>query len=227
VAQLLEAAALAGEAGLDGLKVYAMVGLPGETDADMQELAELIELARRAMGRGMLTLSVSAFVPKPQTPLQWAPMAAEKVLRSRIRILQSLCRRVRGVKVVAESPKAARAQSLLSRGGREVGGLLEQVARDGNWRRVLQTETARRVLDRERDPGATLPWDFIDETPSRDYLLRQREAGLSGFPAQPCRPGSCRVCGVCSSRDSVAEECGAAGTRSPMTGRQSVTGGLV
>ncbi|MDF1554859.1 MAG: radical SAM protein [Deferrisomatales bacterium] len=195
--QLLHAAALAGEAGLDGLRIYAMVGLPGERDADVEALAELGARARRALGRGTVTLSVAPFVPKPHTPLQWAPMAAESDLRRRIRLLQSLGRRERGVKVTAEAPKGARVQGLLSRGGRAVAELLEGVARGGTWRRVLQGELARQVLDQPWDVGAPLPWGFVGGTPDPAYLRDQYEAGPVGGPLVPCRPGSCRVCGVC------------------------------
>ncbi len=196
--QLLHAAALAGEAGLDGLRIYAMVGLPGERDEDVEALAELGVRARRALGRGTVTLSVAPFVPKPHTPLQWASMVAESDLRRRIRLLQSLGRRERGVKVTAETPKGARVQGLISRGGRAVADALEGVARGGNWRQVLQGELARQVLDRPWDVEAPLPWGFVGGTPDPVHLKTQYHAGSAGGAVSPCHPGVCRVCGVCS-----------------------------
>jgi len=195
---LLEAARLAGEAGIRNLRVYAMVGLPTETDDDVGRLADLAVGARRALGSGTVTLSVAPFVPKPHTPLQWEPMAPEPLLRRRIRLLESLCGRHPGVRAVAEAPKWARVQGLLSRGGRSVAPLLEQAVRTGDWRAVLRTPLARAELDEPRSPASPLPWDFLDGVPGRDALLRERDRGLRGLDPLPCRPGHCRLCGVCS-----------------------------
>ncbi|MDW7711767.1 MAG: radical SAM protein, partial [Deferrisomatales bacterium] len=135
---LLEAARLAGEAGIKNLRVYAMVGLPTETDEDVAAVARAAVRARAALGGGSVTVSAAPFVPKPHTPLQWEPMAPEAVLRSRLRLLQSLCGREKGVRAVGETPKWARVQGLLSRGGREVADLLEAAVRTGDWRAALR-----------------------------------------------------------------------------------------
>lgn len=194
---LLRAARLAGESGLANLRIYAMVGLPGETEEDVRALADVVIRAREAMGRGSVTLSVAPFVPKPHTPLQWEAMAAESDLRKRIRLLQSLCGRRSGVRAVAETPKWSRVQGFLARAGREAGPLIESAVHTGDWRAILRSPEASRVLDEPWDPRAPLPWDFIGGVPSREHLLRERERGTSAPPA-PCEPGTCRVCGVCS-----------------------------
>ena len=193
--QFVEAARTARKAGLSSLRIYAMVGLPAETDEDVEELALLAADARKAFG-GTVTLSVAPFVPKPHTPFQWEPMAPEALLRSRIRKLQALCGRA-GVHAVAESPKWARVQALLSRGGRQVGELLEAAVRTGDWRAALRAPLARRVLDEPRDPALSLPWDFVAGVPSREHLLRERRAAEAGEEPTPCRPGRCRACGLC------------------------------
>ncbi len=195
-ARLLEAARTARAAGLSNLRIYAMVGLPTETDEDVEELAALAGDARKAFG-GTVTVSVAPFVPKPHTPFQWEPMAPEPVLRRRIRRLQSLCGRV-GVNAVAESPKWARVQGLLSRGGRAVGELLEAAVRTGDWRAALRSPPARAVLDEPRDPGRALPWDFMGGGPSPEHLLRERRAATGGTEPLACRPGRCRACAVCA-----------------------------
>ena len=163
----------------------------------MEALAELCVAARGAMGRGTVTLSVAPFVPKAHTPLQWAPMAPERVLRRRIRLLESRCGRVRGLQVVAEAPKGARVQGLLSRGGREVAELLERVALGGEWRTALQTPVARRVLDRTGSPELPLPWDFVAGVPSRRHLTAEWAAFDAGALPVRCVPGNCNACGVC------------------------------
>jgi radical SAM superfamily enzyme YgiQ (UPF0313 family) len=194
---LLRAAALAGKAGLKSLRVYAMVGLPGETDQDVVALADLAVRARQALGGGTVTLSTAPFVPKPHTPLQWEAMAPEPVLRGRLRLLQRLCGRGKGVRSVGEAPKWSRVQGLLSRGGRSVADLLEQAVLSGDWRSALRTPEARRILDQGRVPGASLPWAFVGGMPSPEHLLRERTAALAGEAPLPCRPGACRACEVC------------------------------
>ena len=116
------------------------------------------------------------------------------ILRRRLRLVESLGRRERGVQVLTEAPKGARVQGLLSRGGRAVAAALETVARGGPWRTALQGELARRVLDQPWDPAAPLPWSFVGATPHPDHL---RSQALAGAALAPCRPGTCRACGVC------------------------------
>ncbi len=194
---LLIAARRAREAGLRNLRIYGMVGLPGETDEDVEELARAAVRAREAMGAGTVTLSVAPFVPKAHTPFQWEPMAPEGVLRSRLRRLQSLCGRERGVRAVGEAPKWSRVQGLLSRGGRDVAPLLEASSETGDWRGALRSAVALRTL--AGDPGLSdrLPWGFLRGVPAVDHLRRERESALRGAPPLPCRPGECRTCGVC------------------------------
>jgi hypothetical protein len=176
-----------------------MVGLPTETDEDVEALAGVAAAAREALG-GTVTVSAAPFVPKAHTPFQWESMAPEAVLRSRLRLLQRLCGQEKGVRAVGEAPKWARVQGLLSRGGRQVAPLLDAARRTGDWRSALRSETAARVLDAPRDPFSPLPWDVVGGLPRRGHLLTEREAARRGAPPRPCRPsfhGECRVCGVC------------------------------
>ncbi len=195
---LLRAAALAGKAGLKRLRIYAMVGLPGETDDDVAAVADLAARARQALGGGSVTVSAAPFVPKPHTPLQWEAMAPEPVLRARLRHLQRLCARNKGVRAVGEAPKWARVQGLLSRSGRSVAELLERAVQTGDWRAVLRSSEAQRVLDQERNPESPLPWEFIGGMPSRQHLLRERAAALRGGSPLACQPGTCQACEICA-----------------------------
>jgi radical SAM superfamily enzyme YgiQ (UPF0313 family) len=193
----LRAAQLAAAAGIENLRIYAMVGLPGEEDADVEALADLTLRAHKALGGGLVTVSVAPFVPKPHTPFQWEAMAPEPVLRARIRHLERLLRAHRGVKAVAEAPKWARVQGLLSRGGRGVAPLLEKAAATGAWRELLRTAEAESVLDRERASDEAFPWDFLGGMPSRGHLWGEAEKSRLGAPPRACRPGTCAACEVC------------------------------
>ncbi|MXY98148.1 MAG: radical SAM protein [Gemmatimonadetes bacterium] len=156
------------EKGIKHLKVYYMVGLPTETDADIDELIEMTRrLARlqRECGEpgGRLRLSINPFVPKALTPFQWSPMASPKEVRRKLQRIQKALRGTAGVDVKHESLKSAYFEAILSRGGRELSGFLMETARlDGDWKRAaaeLGMDTSRYLGDMA--DLQSLPWDFI------------------------------------------------------------------
>lgn len=191
---LLEGVTEAWRAGWNLVKLYFMVGLPGETDADldaMADLAERVSRSRRQMGKGSgnVNLSVAWFVPKPHTPLQWEAMAAVDYLHEARR---RLSHRLRDTKIRARFHHIGRSrlEAAICRGDRRMGGVIrtafELGARFDDWdehfREDLWTEAFARCgvnpLDyshRPRTEGELLPWGHIVSVPSPDYLVRQRD----------------------------------------------------
>ncbi|MXX02602.1 MAG: radical SAM protein [Gemmatimonadetes bacterium] len=156
------------EKGIKHLKVYYMVGLPTETDADIEELIEMTRrLARlqRECGEpgGRLRLSINPFVPKALTPFQWSPMASPKEVKRKLNRIQKALRGTAGVDVKHESLKSAYFEAILSRGGRELSGfLMETARREGDWKRAaaeLGMDTSQYLGDMA--DLQSLPWDFI------------------------------------------------------------------
>ncbi|MCY3553894.1 MAG: radical SAM protein [Gemmatimonadetes bacterium] len=156
------------EKGIKHLKVYYMVGLPTETDADIDELIEMtrrLALLQRECGEpgGRLRLSINPFVPKALTPFQWSPMASPKEVRRKLQRIQKALRGTAGVDVKHESLKSAYFEAILSRGGRELSGFVMETARmDGDWKRAaaeLGMDTSRYLGDMA--DLQSLPWDFI------------------------------------------------------------------
>jgi len=185
-AQLLDACALVRAHGIPNLKTYFMIGLPTETDADVEAITDL---ARRMLERlrvagpggqpfGRLTLSVSSFVPKPWTPFQWAPFAGATALARKLETIKRGVGALSNVRVLHENPREAALQALLARGDRRVGDFLEGAARlDGDWRRALRewdgdpdfhTTRARSVDER-------MPWDHFDVGVKKAGLVREWE----------------------------------------------------
>jgi len=194
---LLNAAALARAHDIRTLKIYAMVGLPGETEGDIESLLNLVAAARREMGRGIVNLGVSPFVPKPNTPFQWEAMASRETLTKRIRSIKSGAGKIKGLNVSAESPKWAQVQGLLSRGGRETGRWLAMNPDSGTWNRILKTPEADAILGAKHF-GANLPWAFITNVPSRQSLLNEAMKANSFNPPDACPSKGCEACGLCS-----------------------------
>lgn len=165
---ILKAVSNAAEKGMQQLKLYFMVGLPRETDEDIQAIVDL-SLAGKAIidkkrGKTRLTLNVSPFVPKAGTPFQWLPMAPLDVLQQRISFLKNRLT-ARGIQVKNESPQWSEVQAVLSRGDTGLAAALAEVERESlpAWRQAV--ESHRIDIDffahREWDFGQELPWALI------------------------------------------------------------------
>ena len=189
------------EAGIGKIKMYFMIGLPTETDEDVQAIADLTCRLARDYPSISFQLSVSCFVPKPWTPFQWCPMEHEKVLRRRYVALQKSIIAIGGVKFTGESPKLATIQGYLARGDRRMADLLEEtLANGGDYHAALRTTgiDIGDYLYRMRDRRETLPWDHVDVRVKKSYLWREYQRSLKGEPTGPCKLDKCTACGACT-----------------------------
>ena len=188
---MLRAADLLAESKIQSVKLYFIVGLPFETDEDVQLSAEFAaEFARRFQkGRGKrgVSLSVNAFIPKPHTPFQWAPMAGPEVIERRRELLHRVAKRAAGVSFARKSLRNERLQAVLSLGGYEVARALEISAERGvNLAAALRLAEVDvdELTHREKSEGEAFAWEFIEGGPGRDTLWREwlrakRSAGVS------------------------------------------------
>jgi radical SAM superfamily enzyme YgiQ (UPF0313 family) len=159
---VLRAVERAGHYGLAQVKLYAMVGLPTEEQADLEALVRLALACADRFPR-QVTLNITPFVPKAHTPYQRLEQASAKVLRPRVAFLERELRR-RGVQVRFDSPARAEIQGTLARGDRRMAEALMAIDKltPATWRNAL----ARLGLSPEgllaaRPPGIPLPWRFI------------------------------------------------------------------
>ncbi len=195
--------------GIPNLKLYFMVGLPTETEEDVEAIATLVKQVKhrflkssRSRGAiGTITVGVSSFVPKPFTPFQWSAMAETGALKGKIKRLQTGLKRVANVRVHADVPRWAYIQALLARGDRRVADVLARVhANRGNWAQALKSFALNPDFYalRERDLEEILPWDFIDHRIAKSYLKMEYRRALAGKPGPTCTVGACELCGVCA-----------------------------
>jgi radical SAM superfamily enzyme YgiQ (UPF0313 family) len=219
-AEILRATAMMVGEGVDNLKLYFMVGLPEETDADVEAIAlltaKILDRARASKSRiSHVTVSLNPFVPKPWTPLQWDPMEEAKTTKRKIALLRSLLMRLGNVDLDAESPREAYFQTLVSRGDRRVGGILERLHRERRreageiWQslREIQREAVRakpgplpnpdNYVYRRYDEHEPLPWDFIDHSIEKWFLMSERKKAHFEHQTRPCDVTRCKVCGAC------------------------------
>jgi len=206
---ILRAADLIFGAGIPNLKLYFIIGLPTETQDDIDAIVALagkvhevqLKHARPAGRIGRITLSVNSFVPKPFTPFQWEPMEDVPGLNRKQRYLEKAVKSIGNMNLNHDLPKGEFIQALLSRGDRRVGGLLMAAhAKGGDWKaaaRGLGIDMDQFVT-RRRSFDEVLPWDFVDIGVRKEYLKNEHDRSLEGKFTPPCRVGSCKTCGVCA-----------------------------
>ncbi|NDY56042.1 radical SAM protein [Desulfovibrio sulfodismutans] len=203
----LAAVALAGEFGVNHLKMYCIVGWPGETQADYDELAGLMGRVHAAgrVGQGKrgiqhATLAASCLVPKPFTPMQWAKMASEDDIKADGERLRQAVAPHKGMRYSLDGAFAARVQGLLARGDERLFELILLAAKNGgNFKKALYAwdGDSTPYIDREREPDEVFPWEIIDVGVRRDYLWREWKRYQDAVPTAKCPPAGCGACGRC------------------------------
>ncbi len=203
--QILAAVKLLAEGGIPNLKLYFMVGLPMEEDADVVAIADLTVKIRQVWGEigkqrgrlGRIHLSVNPFVPKPWTPLQWVPMEERSQLEKKYRLLRKSLRSLPNVELNFESLRHSEIQGLFARGDRRVGRLLPLLADGASLKaacRQVGLDPAF-YLHRERGCDELFPWDILDQGVQREYLLKEYQQALVARSGHVCHPG-CNRCGL-------------------------------
>jgi radical SAM superfamily enzyme YgiQ (UPF0313 family) len=172
-AEILEKADLIFSSGIENLKLYYMIGLPTETDADLTAICDLTLQMRdimlthaRARGRiGRIVASVNPLVPKPGTAYQWLPMERPDAIERKTKHLRALVSDIDNVYFTIKSERHSFYQALLSLGDRRVAPAIVAAERNGgNWRAAV-AETgvdADAYVFRDRSGDPVLPWDIID-----------------------------------------------------------------
>jgi len=183
---ILESMERVAEVGIRLLKLYFMIGLPTETDEDIEGIIKLAlnckGIIDRQQSGGRIAVTISPFVPKAGTPFQWLPMAQPSVLNRRLsRLKKSLM--PQGIKIKAESPAWSQVQGVLSRGDIKLAEVLadiEEVSLSG-WRRAV----AKHHLDidfyvhQRWDASQKLPWEMIDQGTKAGLLKSELEKALA------------------------------------------------
>jgi radical SAM superfamily enzyme YgiQ (UPF0313 family) len=195
---VLRALDLAGRYGLEQVKLYFMMGLPTEEEADASALVDLALACARRFPR-QVTVQVTPFVPKAHTPFQRLAQTPAKVVKRRLAFVERQLQR-HGIGVKSESPTWAEIQGTLARGDRRVAEALLAVERPSPaaWRRALaEADLSIPDLLRQRGDDEPLPWDFVESGVRPAYLRWERCQAESGRTTDPCPPDDCTVCGVC------------------------------
>lgn len=213
-AEIMRGVEIALGLGWQKIKLYFMLGLPTETDSDIDELIGLIERIN-SLGRKRLSINItlSPFTPKPFTPFQWAAMAAPGLLLSRAQRIKAAFVKARNIKIKYHTIENSVLEACLTRGDVDMAGVLYAAWSSGAcfdaWNEAWdysrwEAGFASAGIDPQKyldaiDPGADLPWDFIDVGVTKSYLLDEYNKALAGVVTEDCRQ-LCGQCGACDDR---------------------------
>lgn len=217
---LTRTAETAFRAGWRKLKLYFMIGLPTETEGDLDAIVSLAgKIVDRALAivprqehrRVDITVSVSSFIPKAHTPFQWAAQNDLQTLKKKIDRLRLRLRRSHIV-FKWQDPRMSKLEAALARGGQEVGRAIERAWRLGcrfdSWTESFDFDRWKRAFadadlsmeeysDRERALEEELPWDRIDAGVTKEWLASEQSKAFQGERTEDCRFARCVECGVC------------------------------
>lgn len=202
---LQNAATLSAKSGIQHMRLYIMIGLPTETDEDIEAIVGLAERTQAHMAevgcKGRLTLSINPFIPKPFTPFQWMAMDNQKTVEKKLQYIKKALQKNRRIEVLVESPKEAYIQGVLARGDRRLGAVLAACAAD-RGSKSFKSEMKAAGLDmddmnyRERSFDEFLPWSHLDMGMDEGYLEMEWKRSVDEAYTPPCVQG-CKRCGVC------------------------------
>ena len=197
------------------IKLYFMIGLPTETDNDLEALVTMVKKLRKIKTvngrRGKLNVSVATFIPKPHTPFQWARQISLAESRLKINWLHDQLN-LPGVQFKWQNPEVSWLEGLWARGDRRLSRLLIAAYYKGcrfdGWSDKFHYHLWQEALEEEGiDPDLSssekralsdpLPWDHIDSRISKNFLIQEWEKALDCGFTDDCRQGGCAQCGVC------------------------------
>ncbi|MEG0970352.1 MAG: B12-binding domain-containing radical SAM protein, partial [Acidaminococcaceae bacterium] len=154
-----------------------------------------------AGNRGDLIISINGFVPKPFTPFQWSPMLDVKTLKQRFSRITEAFRKNMRIKIQTESPKEAALQTVLARGDRKIGLVLQQALtqHDGNLKMAFKNLhlDVEAQATKAFDLDEALPWGHLDMGLQADYLRTELANAYQQKFTIPCFE-HCKRCGICN-----------------------------
>lgn len=201
---------------LDGgwktLKFYFMLGLPTETQADLQGIIDLINDVRemsKPFGKIKINVTLSTFIPKPETPFQWEAQDSKEVIRDKIDFLMEHLRQ-KNVRVSYRDPHYSEIEGVISRGDRRIARAIYYAWQDGarfdSWGDFFRYDRWMKAFKkagidqeyylRERGEQELLPWDLVDNGILKKFLRREKRKAYQEATVIDCRDG-CLACGVC------------------------------
>ncbi|MDZ4246948.1 MAG: radical SAM protein, partial [Dehalococcoidia bacterium] len=212
---IMETAQGAFNRGWNNLKTYFMVGLPTETQEDLEGIIDLVKRLRglpfkSGSSHPQIKASLSSFVPKAHTSLQWFSQNSLEEILGKYEFLKRGLRKT-GAQLSWNSPQSSRLEAVFSRGDRRLGEVIYKGWQAGckfdawsehfdydKWLKVFEEcgMTMDFYANREREPAEIFPWNRVLTGVSLNFLKREYQCTLKGGVTWDCRSGRCHACGL-------------------------------
>jgi len=211
---LTRAVTLAFDEGWNLIKLYFMIGLPGEKDDDLEGIVslinDLVHIAKMYKSKN-INVSISPFVPKPHTPFQWAAQNSVAEMNRKINFLRQRIKSNR-VDLSWREPEVSYLEVVLGRGDRRINQVIKKAwelgakfdAWSDKFRFDLWSEAFRQTgidpaeYSRERQLDEHLPWDHIKKGVTKNFLKAEFKKALNREVTPDCKTASCVACGLMS-----------------------------
>ncbi|MDO5294791.1 MAG: TIGR03960 family B12-binding radical SAM protein, partial [bacterium] len=209
--------------GWNRVKLYFMLGLPTETEEDVEAIAVLSDLIAREYyatipkeerkGRVQITSSTSFFVPKPFTPFQWSRMSTQQEFRDKARFLKGKMKEqlnAKSIKYNWHEADLSELEGIFARGDRKLNKVVLDAYNKGcifdSWSEHFDMKKWEETFEennvdvafynyRERSYDEILPWDFIDVGVTKKFLQNEYETAKASTVTPNCRQ-KCSGCGA-------------------------------
>ncbi len=202
------------ENGWNRIKLYFMIGLPTETDEDVQGVVDIVQRIR-SQGKRIrnqrvhINMSIATFVPKAHTPFQWLPLAPRRVIERRQQILMDNLG-FRGIHLSWSDWDTTWLEAVLSRGDERLGAVIYRAwqsgARFDAWDEHFRPQRWREAFSqqgldidfytsRKRGEDEIHPWHVIDVGVTRQFLWHEYQRALAGQTTPRCSQ-ACQHCGI-------------------------------
>ena len=198
------------------VKLYFMIGLPSETDEDVEEIANLAykisSLKKEVKGSyGNVNITISTFVPKAHTPFQWEPMISLERIKEIKRIIMNKIRH-RRIRVKFNKPERSILEGIFARGDRRLGKVILHAWQDGcrfdswddhfdygKWKTAFEKAGLDEnfYLCRDRREDEVLPWDHLSCGLIKEFLISERKKSFVQEFTPDCFTDGCPDCGAC------------------------------
>ncbi len=206
---IISTAKAARDSGWRRIKLYFMMGLPTETEEDLEGIVDIVRKIK-SLGFKDLRVAVSVFVPKPHTTFQFARQITPDEAFERMKILKKARKFAR---VDFHDPRMSFVEGILSRGGREIFEVVVKANEMGQifdeWSEMFSYKRWIEAFEKVGidpydytgpfDVNEDFPWDHIDVGIDKEFLSRDYKSALEGDTLEDCRWNRCYLCGVCPS----------------------------
>ncbi|MCD6487283.1 MAG: TIGR03960 family B12-binding radical SAM protein [Syntrophobacterales bacterium] len=207
------------DAGWKSIKLYFMIGLPSETQEDLEGIVDLAyKVLREGGNRRQVTVSISTFIPKPFTPFQWQRQITIDETKEKQDFLKKNIRH-KNLKLKWHDREMSFLEGLITRGDEKISNLVAKAFHSGcrfdGWSDRFQFDIWKGAIDDlgiktddylgERNMEDSLPWDNIDCGITKEFLAEEYEKSLNAELTEDCRSAGCYQCGACSGNIRIIE----------------------